>query len=205
MDALAVIRRGEGPEILLVHGSAGPRVTWEGLMALGARWTLAVVHRRGYPPSPQTVNGHQDFAIDATDLASLLHGRSHLVAHSYGALGALLGALRRPTRLRSLTLIEPPLYDLARGDPEVARLERSDRARGCRPPSEARPALRALRDAGIPTLVASGDHAPGIERICDALATALRAERLVAPGAGPFVAASPGFADRLQRFLLSAG
>jgi hypothetical protein len=40
-------------------------------------------------------------------------------------------------------------------------------------------------------------------RICDALAGELRAERLVAPGAGHFVAAAPGFADRLEGFLVS--
>jgi hypothetical protein len=78
------------------------------------------------------------------------------------------------------------------------------RAHGGRLPSEARPALDQIRDAGVPSLVASGGHAPGLERICDALATALDAQRLVAPGAGHFVAAAPGFADRLHEFLISA-
>jgi hypothetical protein len=50
--------------------------------------------------------------------------------------------------------------------------------------------------------VASGGHAPALERICDALATELRAERLIAPGAGHFVAAAPGFADQLEEFLV---
>ena len=63
---------------------------------------------------------------------------------------------------------------------------------------------RLLRNERIPSLVASGGHAPALERICDALATALSAERLVAPGAGHFVAAAPGFTDRLEQFLLSA-
>jgi hypothetical protein len=56
------------------------------------------------------------------------------------------------------------------------------RAHGGRLPGEARPDLEVLRDAEIPSLVASGDHAAGLERICDALATALGAKRLVAPG-----------------------
>jgi hypothetical protein len=51
--------------------------------------------------------------------------------------------------------------------------------------------------------VASGGHAPGLERICDALAVELNAERLIAPGAGHFVAAAPGFAERFERFLAS--
>ena len=52
------------------------------------------------------------------------------------------------------------------------------RAHGGRLPGEARPALAILRDAGVPALVASGGHAPALERICDALAIELHAERL---------------------------
>jgi pimeloyl-ACP methyl ester carboxylesterase len=79
------------------------------------------------------------------------------------------------------------------------------RAHGGRLPSEAGLALDSLREARIPTLVASGDHSAGLERICDAVAAALGAERVIAPGAGHFVASAPGFADRLQWFLISAG
>lgn len=245
MKAVAVIRRGKGPEVLLVHGGASPEVTWEALGQLKARWTLALVYRRGYPPSPPPGDGRQDFETDATDLASLLDARPHIVAHSYGVLGALVAAARRPARVRSLTLVEPPLYYLVPGDPEVARLEgmgnevltyglEADaatlreflrlagapevgegplpdevvrgvrRAQGSRLPAEARPRLELLRDAGIPSLVASGGHASALERICDALATALDAERLVVPGAGHFVAGAPGFADQLEQFLASA-
>jgi pimeloyl-ACP methyl ester carboxylesterase len=246
MSEIAVIRQGKGPEVLLVHGGASSRTTWEALAPLRARWTLVFVHRRGYPPSPPAPEGRQDFDVDASDLISLLDARPHVVAHSYGVLGTLIAATRRPAGVRSLTLIEPPLYYLVPDDSEVARLERMGnavlthgldtdaatlreflrlagapqvddgplpdevahgvrRAHGGRLPGEARPALDVLRDAGIPSLVASGDHAAGLERICDALATVLQAERLVAPGAGHFVAAAPGFADRLQQFLLSVG
>jgi hypothetical protein len=79
------------------------------------------------------------------------------------------------------------------------------RAQGARLPGEARPALERIREAAVPSLVASGDHAAGIERICDALAGALDGERLLAPGAGHFVAAAKGFAERLERFLLASG
>ena len=75
------------------------------------------------------------------------------------------------------------------------------RAQGGRSPSEARPALDVLRGARVPSLVVSGDHTAGLERICDALATALDGERVVAPGAGHFVAAAPGFAEKLEQFL----
>ena len=64
--------------------------------------------------------------------------------------------------------------------------------------------LHALAEAGIPTLVASGDHVPVIERICDTVAAALNARRVVTPGAGHFVAAAPEFPASLERFLLEA-
>jgi hypothetical protein len=143
-------------------------------------------------------------------------------------------------------LIEPPLYYLVPGDPDIERLERigdavltegldSDaevlraflrmagapgvddgplpeavangvrRAHGGRLPGEARPAIERIRKAGVPSLVASGDHTPGLERICDALAVALDAERLLAPGAGHFIAAAKGFAEQLERFLVASG
>jgi pimeloyl-ACP methyl ester carboxylesterase len=241
-----VTREGAGPEILLVHGGASPGATWGALAPLRARWTLASIHRRGYPPSPPPLDGRQDFEVDAADVLPLLSSRPHVVAHSYGVLGALIAAAQRPYDVRSLTLIEPPLYRLVAGDPEIERLERIGdavltegldadpetlraflrmagapgvndgplpeavangvrRAHGGRIPGEARPALERIRRAAVPSLVASGDHTPGIERICDALAIALDAERLLAPGAGHFVAAAPGFADRLERFLLASG
>jgi pimeloyl-ACP methyl ester carboxylesterase len=77
------------------------------------------------------------------------------------------------------------------------------RAHGGRLPREARPDLAAIRSAGVPVLVASGDHTAGLETICDFLAAQLDAERVVAPGAGHFVAQAPGFAGRLEEFLSS--
>jgi pimeloyl-ACP methyl ester carboxylesterase len=244
VESISVIREGSGPEVLLVHGGASPHTTWSALDSLKPRWTLALVHRRGYPPSPPPPGAGHDFDIDAIDLASLLDSRPHIVAHSYGVLGTLIAASRTPERVRSLTLIEPPLFYLVPGDADVAHLERIGnavlthgldadaetlreflhlagarnvdegplpqevangvrRAHGGRLPGEARPALEVLRDAGVPALVASGGHSPALERICDALATELRAERLIAPGAGHFVAAAPGFPDRLEQFLAS--
>jgi pimeloyl-ACP methyl ester carboxylesterase len=243
VTAIAAIRHGSGPEVLLIHGGAGAETTWSGLAPLTERWTLVVAHRRGFPPSPPP-RQRQDFDVDADDLAPLLDPRPHVVAHSYGALGALIAATRRPAQVRSLTLIEPPLFHLVAGDAEVDRFRRMGdevlqhglethpatlreflriagapapddgplpenvvhavrRAQGSRSPSESRPALDVLRDAGIPSLVASGNHAPPLERVCDALATELHAQRLVSPGAGHFVAAAPGFAERLEQFLIA--
>ena len=245
VNKIVVRRRGRGPEVVLVHGGASPETTWAGLEPLQARWTLVYVYRRGYPPSPPPPGRRQDFEVDAADLGPLLDHRPHLVVHSYGGLGGTLAACARPDRVRSLTLIEPPLYQVAPDDPAVMRLrELGDafltqgleanramlteflaiagvdvpesgplpealvhgvvRAHHSRLPSEARPALDRLRAAGVPILSVSGGHAAGLERIADGLARVLDAERVVAPGAGHFVAAAPGFAARLERFLLAA-
>ncbi len=233
--------KGTGPEVLLVHGGASPATTWSGLASLSQRWTLRFVHRRGYPPSPEP-RGRQDFDVDAADLVPLLESRPHVVAHSYGGVGAVIAATQRPAQIRSLTLIEPALF-LDFEDPEAARFRRMAeavltqgletdpatlreflriagapvddgplsedvkrgvrRAHGIRSPFEADPALDVLRRAGVPSLIVSGDHMPVMERAADALATALGASRVVAPGAGHFVAEAPGFADRLNEFLAS--
>jgi len=244
MGAITVVREGVGPEVLLVHGGASPLRTWGALAPLTERWTLAFVHRRGYPPSPPPARGGADFDVDAADLVPQLAGRPHVAAHSYGVLGALLATARTPEHVRSIALIEPPLWYLVPDDPEVLRLERLGdavladglnadpaalrdflrlagargvddgplpeevaggvrRAHGGRRPGEARPQLHRLRSAGVPALVASGGHSDGIERVCDALAGELAATRVVAPGAGHFVADAPGFAAQLERFLSS--
>jgi len=125
MDAIAVVRRGEGPEILCVHGGASPSTTWTGLEALANRWTLVLASRRGYPPSPPRHGRGADFDVDAADLLGLFESRPHVVAHSYGVLGTLIAATQRPGNVRSLTLIEPPLYHLVPDDPDVARLKQA--------------------------------------------------------------------------------
>jgi pimeloyl-ACP methyl ester carboxylesterase len=243
VSSVVVVREGHGPEVLFVHGGASPATTWSGLRSLADRWTLAFVHRRGYAPSPPPHGGRQDFAIDAADLEPLLDSRPHVVAHSYGACGALIAAAARPEQVRSVALLEPAIF-MPADDPEVTRFRRmgdtvlSDgletepallreflrvagapvpdvgllpeevkagvrRAQGSRSPAEAEPAFEVLRRAGTPALVASGDHHPAIERMCDAVARALDARRAVAAGAGHFVAAAAGFADQLEQFLLS--
>ena len=77
------------------------------------------------------------------------------------------------------------------------------RARGTRSPYAADLPLQALRDSRIPLLVASGAHYEPIERNMTKLAATLDAQRIIAPGAGHFVTAADGFADRLETFLTS--
>ena len=58
-----------------------------------------------------------DFDVQAEELAGLLEPGDHLAAHSYGAVVSLLAAARAP--LASLTVVEPPAFGVARGDPAV--------------------------------------------------------------------------------------
>jgi pimeloyl-ACP methyl ester carboxylesterase len=121
---LAARRVGLGPPVILVHGGVEPEITWELQAPLAERWTLITPWRRGFPPSPPAER--QDYLIDARDLGAMLidEPSAHLVAFSYGAVGATLAAAADPARVRSLTLVEPALFGLARGNPEARELER---------------------------------------------------------------------------------
>jgi pimeloyl-ACP methyl ester carboxylesterase len=109
---------GAGPRVVLVHGSVSAGMqAWEAQRPLTERFTLVVPTRSGYPPNPPLER--IDFEAQARDLAELLEAGDHLVGHSYGGVVSLLAAGRRPDALRSLTVIEPPAFGLAPGDPGV--------------------------------------------------------------------------------------
>jgi len=74
-------------------------------------------------PSPEAAT--QDFVLDTEDLLRLLSaepGGVHLVGYSYGGLSAVLAASSQPQTVRSLTVIEAPLWAAAPDDPEVQAL-----------------------------------------------------------------------------------
>jgi pimeloyl-ACP methyl ester carboxylesterase len=120
--SLEVVVWGSGPRVVLVHGSIsnGP-ATWSEQRPLAERWQLEVVNRRGYGKSPAPVS-RSDFEEDAQDIAALLGDGAHLVAHSYGAIGALYAAALRPQAVRSLVVNEPPAFGLAKGNAAAAAM-----------------------------------------------------------------------------------
>ena len=193
--------------------------------------------RRGFPGG--LVAERQDFEADAGDLLELVGDGAHLVGFSYGGLGAALLAAARPERVKSVTLVEVPLYMAAPDDPLVEQLAdagdaflageatpeeeveflsnagigqdapeehrreieiATQAARGGRSPREARPDLDAIA-AELPSMVVSGNHHEGIERLCDALADRLGARREQVQGAGHAVPRASGFNDVLEDFL----
>lgn len=101
---------------MLVHGSVAPGwLTWNAQKPLAERFELVVPIRSGYPPNPPL--DAIDFEAQADELLAMLEPGDHLAAHSYGAVVSLLTAARAP--LASLTVVEPPAFDVARGDPAV--------------------------------------------------------------------------------------
>ena len=104
------------PRLLLVHGSvANGEQTWAAQRPLAERFELVVPNRRGFPPGPdvETV----DFEDEAVWLEPFVAPGTHLVGHSYGGVIALFAAAWYADRIRSLTVVEPPAFRVARGDP----------------------------------------------------------------------------------------
>lgn len=102
----------------MVHGSfTWGEDAWDQQRALANHYRLLLVDRCGYGESPDT--GRFGFEEQAEDIAELLGKSAHLVGSSYGAVLALIVAQREARRIRSLTVIEPPAWSLARGDPTV--------------------------------------------------------------------------------------
>ena len=104
------------PRLLLVHGSVvNGATTWSAQKPLAERFELVVPDRRGFPPNPPV--DAVDFEDEAVWLEDWLEPGTHLAAHSYGGVISLLAAARRPAAVRSLTVVEPPAFGVARGDP----------------------------------------------------------------------------------------
>jgi pimeloyl-ACP methyl ester carboxylesterase len=108
---------GAGPPVVLVHGSLATGADeWQAQRPLAERgFQLVVFDRRGYGQSP-AVPG-EDFVRDGEDIAALMGDGAHLVGHSYGGLGVMCAAARRPDATRSVTLLEPGAFALGQRDP----------------------------------------------------------------------------------------
>jgi pimeloyl-ACP methyl ester carboxylesterase len=112
---------GRGPRVVLVHGSVGNGAsTWSAQRELAERFTLVIPDRPGSPPNPPV--DRVDFEEQAPLVAELLGDGAQLVGHSYGGVISLYAAALRPEAVRSLTVIEPPAFGIARGDADVDRL-----------------------------------------------------------------------------------
>lgn len=111
----------EGEPVVLVHGSGDtdPTFVWNNQRPLSVRYQLFVVTRPGYGDRP--IIPRDNVEQDVEEILSLLekHSGGHLVGFSYGGLISLLVAAKRPDLIWSLTVIEPPAFAIARGNPVV--------------------------------------------------------------------------------------
>ena len=122
MSNLFVDSWGTGTRVVLVHGSlATGGEEWQAQRPLADEgFHLLVPDRRGYGKSP--VAEGEDFLRDADDIAELMGDSAHLVGHSYGGLGVLFAAARRPDATLSIALLEPAAFALGQGHPAARAL-----------------------------------------------------------------------------------
>jgi pimeloyl-ACP methyl ester carboxylesterase len=108
--------------VVLVHGSlATGSEEWQAQRSLADEgFRLLVLDRRGYGQSPQVLG--EDFLRDADYIAQLMGDGAHLVGHSYGGLGVMFAAARRPDTTRSLALLEPVAFALGQRSPAARTL-----------------------------------------------------------------------------------
>ena len=117
---------GTGEPAVFVHGSFGWGLeTFFPQRELADRYQIHLLDRAGYggsPPAEQI-----GWPTDMHDVADVLGSleRAHLVGQSYGGVVALLAAGLRPECVRSLVVVEPPLFGAAPQDSGAAALAES--------------------------------------------------------------------------------
>jgi pimeloyl-ACP methyl ester carboxylesterase len=152
-DRIHVTRWGSGPSILLVHGGsqgspAGGAHLWSGQRPLADEgWELVLPDRPGHGRSPS--RGPEDLELDAVWVAEMLGDGAHIVGHSYGGAIALCAAGLRPDAVRSLTLVEAPIFSVAADRPEAQAL-RARLARASDTKNSLLALLRLMRAVNIP-------------------------------------------------------
>ena len=113
---------GDGPPLILVHGSWSDGASWDPVLpALAPRFRVLTYDRRGHSRSERPpTQGSTDEDVD--DLAALIEhlglGPSHVAGISSGASLALRLAARRPELVRSVAGHEPALFNLFVDDPD---------------------------------------------------------------------------------------
>jgi pimeloyl-ACP methyl ester carboxylesterase len=100
---------GEGPPLVLVHGTTSDRLTWQLVLPdLQRSFTVYAMNRRGRGESVSGGGSTYDIEREFEDVVALIEskgGTVGLLGHSYGAICSLEGALRS-SQVRRLILYE---------------------------------------------------------------------------------------------------
>ena len=121
---LHYIEKGQGEALILLHGSLGDYRSWNSqVQAFAPDYRVIAYSRRYHYPNQNPLNTTNHSAlVEAKDLAAFLKKlklkRVHLVGQSYGALTALVFAIKHPEVVRTLVLGEPPAHQLIRNFPD---------------------------------------------------------------------------------------
>lgn len=118
--SVIAVTRGQGPDVVLVHGALGDHRQWDPIaQLLERRFCVTAISRRHHWPNPMPAPGTPySYEGHCDDLRTYLRSFAapvHLVGHSWGAGVSLLTAIGEPALLRSLVLIEPSFGSLLEG------------------------------------------------------------------------------------------
>ena len=106
---IAYERSGEGPPLVMVHGTTADHLTWEPVLPeLQRHFTVYAMDRRGRGESGDSDGNAYDIERELEDVVAVIDsidGPVNLFGHSYGAICALEAALRSD-QVRSLILYE---------------------------------------------------------------------------------------------------
>jgi pimeloyl-ACP methyl ester carboxylesterase len=120
---LHYVEKGQGEPLVLLHGALGDYRSWSAqIEEFSKTYRVISYSRRYHYPNKNTLDSEYQGALtEAEDLAAFLRQlkleRVHLVGQSYGALTALIFAVKHPRSVRSLILSEPPAHQLIRDLP----------------------------------------------------------------------------------------
>lgn len=110
---------------VFVHGAGSfGAAAWPKQHGMALAYDALFLRRHGYEPAAAPLE--TDFAADAAIVLRALaeDGRGpaggHVVAHSQGAVAAMMAAVERPDLVHSLTLVEPACLSLTADQPATA-------------------------------------------------------------------------------------
>lgn len=125
--------RADGPvDLIFLHANGFNATTYRPLlMPLAEGRRIWAIDQRGHgltdlPADPPGRRGWQDLREDLLAVLDRAEGRPVLAGHSMGGTVSLLGAAKRPDRVRGLVLLDPviwlPLTTLAFNMPGMSRM-----------------------------------------------------------------------------------